>query len=83
MRHFLAVSDTLWNALAPLPLAQRTRLLEDALALTGSTTRVAVQAADGRALAPCTPARARQLLRRGRAVLIQRRPPRIALRDPA
>jgi hypothetical protein len=83
MRHSLAVSATLWNALAPLPLAQRTRLLEDALALTGTTTRVAVQAPDGRALAPCTPARARQLLRRGRAVLIQRRPPRIALRDPA
>ena len=83
MRHFLAVSDTLWNALAPLPLPQGTRLLEDALALTGTTTRVAVQAVDGRALAPCTPARARQLLRRGRAVLIQRRPPRIALREPA
>lgn len=83
MRHFLAVSDTLWNALAPLPLPQRTRLLEDALALTGSTTRVAVQAPDGRALATCTPARARQLLRRGRAVLVQRRPPRIALREPA
>ena len=83
MRHFLAVSDTLWTALAPLPLPQRTRLLEDALALTGSTTRVAVQAPDGRALATCTPARARQLLRRGRAVLVQRRPPRIALREPA
>ena len=82
MRHFLAVSDTLWNALAPLSLPQRTRLLEDALALTGTATRVAVQAADGRALAPCTPARARQLLRRGRAVLVQRRPPRIVLREP-
>jgi len=52
MRHFLPVSDILWNALAPIPLPQRTRLLEDALALTGTTTRVAVQAADGRALAP-------------------------------
>ena len=83
MHRLLPLNDRLWAVLGPLSAPARTRLLEDALALTGTTTRVAVQAADGRALAPCTPARARQLLRRGRAVLVQRRPPRIALREPA
>jgi hypothetical protein len=44
--------------------------------------RVAVRAADGRALAPCHPARARALVRRGRARLIRRHPPLIRLRAP-
>ena len=83
MHRVLPLNDRLWAVLGPLSAPARTRLLEDALALTCTTVRVAVQAADGRALAPCTPARARQLLRRGRAVLVQRRPPSIALRDPA
>jgi len=83
MHRVLPLNDRLWAVLGPLSAPARTRLLEDALALTHTTAPVAVQAPDGRALAPCTPARARQLLRRGRAVLIQRRPPRIALRDPA
>ena len=83
MHRVLPLNDRLWAVLGPLSAPARTRLLEDALALTGTTTRVAVQATDGRALAPCTPARARQLLRRGRALLVHRRPPRIALREPA
>ena len=83
MRYRLHVNERVWNLLAPMSQHQRERLLEDALALTGSAHRVAVQAPDGRTLAPCTPARARQLLRRGRAVLVHRRPPRIALRPPA
>ena len=41
--------------------------------------RVAVRAADGRALAPCHPARARALVRRGRARLIRGHPPLIRL----
>jgi hypothetical protein len=41
--------------------------------------RVVVRAADGRALAPCHPARARALVRRGRASLIRRDPPVIRL----
>jgi hypothetical protein len=41
--------------------------------------RVAVLAVDGRALAPCHPARARALVRRGRARLIRREPPVIRL----
>jgi hypothetical protein len=41
--------------------------------------RVAVRAADGRALAPCHPARARALVRRGRASLIRHNPPVIRL----
>ena len=41
--------------------------------------RVAVCAADGRPLAPCHPARARALVRRGRARLVRRDPPLIWL----
>jgi hypothetical protein len=44
--------------------------------------RVAVRAADGTPLAPCHAARARALLRAGRAVLVRRRPPLILLREP-
>jgi hypothetical protein len=35
----------------------------------------AVRAADGKALAPCHPARARALVRRGRAYFVRRHPP--------
>ena len=41
--------------------------------------RVAVCAADGRPLAPCHPARARALVRRGRARLVRHDPPVIRL----
>ena len=41
--------------------------------------RVAVCAADGRPLAPCHPARARALVRRGRAEWVRRDPPVIRL----
>ena len=41
--------------------------------------RVAVRAADGKALAPCHPARARALVRRGRAEWVRREPPVIRL----
>jgi len=44
--------------------------------------RVAVLAADGRALAPCHPARARALVHRGRARLIRREPAVIRLQAP-
>jgi hypothetical protein len=43
---------------------------------------VAVCAADGRPLAPCHAARARALVRRGRARLVRRDPPVIALHGP-
>ena len=39
-----------------------------------SLGRVAVRAADGQALAPCHPARARSLVRRGRAYFVRRNP---------
>ena len=45
--------------------------------------RVGVVGADGKPLAPCHPARARALVRAGRAVLLRRRPPLIALRPAA
>ena len=51
----------------PAPRAPKTR------------PRVAVLGADGRPLAPCHTARARALVRAGRAVLVRRRPPLIAL----
>jgi hypothetical protein len=41
---------------------------------------VAVRAADGSALAPCHPARARALVDKGRALLVRRDPPLIELR---
>ena len=41
--------------------------------------RVAVRGADGRPLAPCHPARARALVRCGRARLVRRDPPVIRL----
>ena len=44
--------------------------------------RVAVCAADGHPLAPCHPARARALVRRGRARLVRRDPPMIRLHAP-
>jgi hypothetical protein len=44
--------------------------------------RVAVRAADGPSLAPCHPARARALVRRGRAAWVRRDPPLIRLRAP-
>jgi hypothetical protein len=44
-----------------------------------SQGRVAVRAADGRSLASYHPARARALVRRGRARLIRRHPPLIRL----
>ncbi len=45
--------------------------------------RVAVRAADGRALAPCHPARARALLAAGRARVAARRPFTIRLLGPS
>jgi hypothetical protein len=42
--------------------------------------RVAVHTADDRPLAPCHPARARALVRRGRAEWVRRDPPLIRLR---
>ncbi len=47
---------------------------------TAHPGRVAVHAPDGRLLDPCHPARARELVRRGRARLVRRLPPVIRLR---
>jgi hypothetical protein len=47
-----------------------------------SLGRVAVRAADGFPLSPCHPARARALVRRGRAAWVRRDPPLIRLRAP-
>ena len=55
--------------------------IPDDLRQAQSLGRVAVHAADGRSLATCHPARARALVRRGRAQLIRRHPPAIRLLD--
>jgi hypothetical protein len=49
--------------------------LPDDAAAAQRLGRVAVRAADGKALAPCHPARARSLVRRGRAYFVRRHPP--------
>ena len=57
--------------------------LPDDLADARRLGRVAVRDADGKALAPCQPARARALVRRGRAYFIRRNPPVIRFKPPA
>ena len=52
----------------------------DDLAEAQRQGRVAVRGADGRSLSPCHPARARALVRRGRARFVRRDPPVIKLR---
>ena len=62
--------------------APRDRVLARYLNEARRLGRVAVRAADGKALAPCHPARARALVRRGRAAWVRRDPPLIRLRAP-
>ena len=54
----------------------------DELAYAQRLGRVAVCAADGHPLAPCHPARARALVRSGRARLVRHDPPVIRLHTP-
>ena len=54
----------------------------DDLAEAQRQGRVAVRAADGQALAPCQPARARALVRHGRAYFVRRNPPVIRFKAP-
>ncbi len=55
--------------------------LPDDLAEARRLGRVAVRDADGKALAPCQPARARALVRRGRAYFVRRNPPVIRFKS--
>jgi hypothetical protein len=82
MRHAITVTAAVWSVLRPLSQADRDRTLSDALT-RGRTTALRVQVRDpqGQALAPCSQARARQLVNRGRAHWVRQHPPVIRL-DP-
>jgi hypothetical protein len=83
-RYLLTVPEAVWQRLAAMDEADRDRLLAVALAKVDPPLprgRVAVCAPDGAPLAPCHAARARALVASGRAVLLRRRPPLIALRQ--
>jgi hypothetical protein len=81
-RFTLTVSATVWRELARFTPEVRERFVEDALGDALYRAQVGVRAADGRALAPCHPARARELLHAGRAKLLRRSPPVIQLDGP-
>jgi hypothetical protein len=79
-RHSLTVPPVVWSVLAPLSQVERDRLLAAALAPRRSAhDRVLVRDPDGRPLAPCTPARARQLVNRAGADWVSYQPPVIRL----
>ena len=79
-RYLVTVSASVWRELVRLAPAEREPFVEAALTQALAAARVGVRAADGRPLAPCHPARARELLRAGRATLVSRSPPVIELR---
>ncbi len=79
-RHSLTVPPVVWSVLAPLSQAERDRLLAAVLAPRRTAhDRVLVRDSDDRPLAPSTPARARQLVKRAGADWVSYRPPVIRL----
>lgn len=78
-RYFLSVPPALCRALAGLPVPVRDQVMERALALVQGRVRVLVCDAHRVLLHPCHPARARELIRRGRARLVSVQPPLIQL----
>jgi len=78
-RYLVTVSASVWRERVRLAPAEREPFVEAALTHALAAARVGVRAADGRPLAPCHPARARELLRAGRATLVSRSPPMIQL----
>lgn len=78
-RHFLSVPVVLFRALAGLPVQACDQVLERALALVQGKARVLVCDADRVLLHPCHPARARELIRRGRGRLVSVQPPLLQL----
>ena len=83
MRYAITVTEAVWSVLRPLSQDERDRRLRDALT-PGRTTdlRVAVRDPQDQALAPCSQARARQLVNRGRAHWVRHHPPVIRLEPP-
>jgi hypothetical protein len=78
MRVAISVPEAVGRVLQALPRARRDALLVHAVGSVVAT-RVMVQDAQGMTLAPCTSARARQLVSRGRARWIARSPAIICL----
>ena len=85
MRHAITVTAAaaVWSVLRPLSQADRDRPLRAALTRDRTTAlRVQVRDPQDHALAPCSPARARQLVNRGRAHWVRHHPPVIRLAQP-
>ena len=79
-RYPLTVSTAVWSVLAALSDTERDRVLASALApRRGGKDPVQVRDHRGQPLAPCSPARARQLVRRGTAQWVSYTPPVIRL----
>jgi hypothetical protein len=79
-RHPITVPAAVWSVLAALSQTERDRVLASALAPhRGGKDRVHVRDCNGHTLAPCTPARARQLVQRGTARWVSYTPPVIRL----
>jgi len=79
-RYLITVPAAVWSVLAALSDAERDRVLASALAPNrGGTDPVQVRDRNDHSLAPCSPARARQLVRRGTAQWVSYTPPVIRL----
>ena len=80
MRHAITVAATVGSVLRLRSPADRDRLLSPALTPARAThPRVLVRDRQDQALAPCSAARARQLVKRGRAHWVRHDPPAIRL----
>ncbi|WP_295608327.1 hypothetical protein [uncultured Lamprocystis sp.] len=83
-RHSITVPAVVWSVLAPLSPVERDRMLAAALAPRRSVhDRVLVRDPGDRPLAPCTAARARQLVKRAGAEWVSYLPPVIRLTGTA
>jgi len=80
-RHYLSVPKAVFRALTGLPGPARDQVLERALDSVRGQIRVWVCDANRVLLNPCHPARARELIRRGRGRLISVQPPLLQLQE--
>jgi hypothetical protein len=83
MRPAITVTAAVWSVLRSRSPRACDRPLRAALTRDRTTAlRVQVRDPQDHALAPCSPARARQLVNRGRAHWVRRHPPVIRLAQP-
>ncbi|NEV60337.1 RRXRR domain-containing protein [Thiorhodococcus minor] len=78
-RHYLSVPRGVFQSFIRLPVQARDATLERALASVQGRARVLVCDANRVLLNPCHPARARELIRRGRGRLVSVQPPVLQL----